>query len=44
MVHATSSDDELFAAICHNEADTVLKLLAAGCDRIGCCKADILWR
>ena len=30
MVHATSSDDELFAAICHNEADTVLKLLAAG--------------
>lgn len=32
MVHATSSDDELFAAICHNEADTVLKLLAAGCE------------
>ena len=37
MVHATSSDDELFAAICHNEADTVLKLLAAGGDVNKCC-------
>lgn len=31
MVHVPSLQDELFAAICHNESETVQKLLLTGC-------------
>lgn len=32
MPHSTSQENEFFAAICHNESELVLRLLAMGCE------------